>query len=194
MTTSIDLDKKKIPKLFKGVFPEHSIWENIFTQEVTVYLAFLIVIIMWFVLYKTKKIGLRIRAVGEHPKAADTLGINVHRIRYGAVILSGVLAGLGGASLSIGVASNFFPSLISGQGFIALAAMIFGKWKPQGALGACLIFGGAQAMVIYLGGQDIAVSNDILSMIPYVLTLVILMGFVGKSVAPAADGDAYLKE
>lgn len=192
MTTSINLDKK-IPKLFKGVFPEHSIWENIFTQEVTVYLAFLIVIVMWFVLYKTK-LGLRVRAVGEHPKAADTLGINVHRIRYGAVILSGVLSGLGGASMSIGVASNFFPSLISGQGFIALAAMIFGKWKPQGALGACLIFGAAQAMVIFLGGQNIAVSNDILSMIPYVLTLVILMGFVGKSVAPAADGTPYLKE
>lgn len=192
MTTSIDLNQK-IPKLFKGVFPENSILDNIFTQEVTVYLAVVIVIIMWFVFYKTK-VGLRIRAVGEHPKAADTLGINVYRIRYGCVIISGMLAGLGGASMSIGVASNFFPTLISGQGFIALAAMIFGKWKPHGALGACLIFGGAQAMVIYLGGTDIAVSNDILSMIPYVLTLVILMGFVGKSVAPAADGEAYLKE
>lgn len=192
MTKSIALDKK-IPKLFNDVFPKYSILDNILAQEVTVYLAFLTAIIMWFIIYKTRA-GLRIRAIGEHPKAADTLGINVHKIRYTCVILSGVLSGFGGACMSLAVASNFFPTLISGQGFIALAAMIFGKYKPQGALGACLIFGGAQALVIFLGGKNVAIPLDILSMIPYVLTLIILMGFVGKSVAPAADGEPYIKE
>ncbi|GKX30332.1 ABC transporter permease [Vallitalea longa] len=192
MTKSISLENK-IPKLFKGVFPEYSVLDNIFNQEVTVYLAFLLAIIMWFVLYKTRA-GLRVRAIGEHPEAADTLGINVQKVRYICVITSGILSGFGGAAMSLAVASNFFPTLISGQGFIALAAMIFGKYKPQGALGACLIFGAAQALVVFLGGKNLAVPLDVLSMIPYILTLVILMGFIGKSVAPAADGEPYIKE
>ncbi|MCT4545088.1 MAG: ABC transporter permease [Vallitalea sp.] len=192
MTKSISLENK-VPKIFKGVFPKYSFFDNLFNQEITVYLAFIIVFIMWFIFYKTK-IGLRIRAVGEHPEAADTLGINVHKVRYLCVIMSGILSGFGGASMSLAVASNFFPTLISGQGFIALAAMIFGKWKPQGALGACLIFGGAQALVIFVGGKDVPISLDILSTIPYILTLIILMGFVGKSVEPAADGKPYIKE
>ncbi|MCT4687706.1 MULTISPECIES: ABC transporter permease [Vallitalea] len=192
MTKSIPLENK-IPKLFKGVFPEYSFLDNIFDQEITVYLAFLFAIIMWFILYKTK-VGLRVRAVGDHPEAADTLGISVHKTRYICVILSGVLSGFGGASMSLAVASNFFPTLISGQGFIALAAMIFGNWKPQGALGACLVFGGAQALVVFLGGKNIPIPIDVLSMIPYVLTIVILMGFIGKSVPPAADGEPYIKE
>lgn len=192
MTTSVDV-AKKIPKLFNDVFPQHSFWDNVFTQELTVYLAFITVLILWFLIYKTR-LGLRIRAVGEHPKAADTLGVNVHRVRYISVILSGMLAGLGGASTSIGVASNFFPTLISGQGFIALAAVIFGKWKPQGALGACLVFGAAQALVIFLGFRQVPVPVDVLQMFPYVLTLLILMGFVGRSVSPAANGEPYLRD
>ena len=131
--------------------------------------------------------------MGEHPKAADTLGINVFRVKYLAVILSGVFAGLGGASMSIAVVSNFRATLISGQGFIALAAMIFGKWTPQGSMWACLLFGAAQGIVVYLGGTDIKVSSQILEMIPYVLTLIILMSFVGKATGPAANGVPYEK-
>lgn len=183
----------KIPKFLAGVFPENSFMENVFKQDWTTVIAFLVAILMWFVLYKTV-LGLRIMAVGENPEAADTLGISVRKIRYGAVITSGILAGLGGASMSLAVASNFFPTLISGQGFIALAAMIFGKWKPHGALGACLIFGLAQALVIYLGGTSIEFSTDLLNMLPYVMTLVILLGVVGSANAPAADGQPYEKE
>jgi simple sugar transport system permease protein len=150
------------------------------------------VFIVWFLLYKTR-FGLRLRAVGEHPRAADTLGVNVFKIKYIAVILSGIFAGFGGAAMSIAVVSNFRPTLISGQGFIALAAMIFGKWKPQGSMWACLLFGAAQGLVVFLGGTSIKVSSQILAMIPYILTLIVLMGFVGKSSGPAADGIPYEK-
>lgn len=183
----------KIPKFLPGVFPQYSFLDNILNQNMTTVIAILIAVIMWFILYKTV-LGLRILSVGENPEAADTLGISVRKIRYGCVITSGVLAGLGGASMSLAVASNFFPTLISGHGFIALAAMIFGKWKPQGALGACLIFGLAQSLVIYLGSTSISISPDLLSMLPYILTLVILLGFVGSAGAPAADGQPYEKE
>ncbi|WP_026894818.1 ABC transporter permease [Clostridiisalibacter paucivorans] len=183
----------KIPRPLNGVFPRNSFLDQIFNQYATVYLAFVLVAIVWYLLYKTK-LGLRIRSVGEHPKAADTLGISVYKIRYFAVIMSGIFAGFGGAAMSIAVVSNFRPTLISGQGFIALAAMIFGNWKPQGAMFACLLFGAAQGLVIYLGGTSIAISSQLLAMIPYLLTLIILMGFVGKSVAPAASGEAYEKD
>lgn len=108
--------------------------------------------------------------------------------------MSGVFAGFGGAAMSIAVVSNFRPTLISGQGFIALAAMIFGKWKPQGAMWASLLFGAAQGLIVYLGGTGIQISSQILAMLPYVLTLIILMGFVGRAVAPAADGIPYEKD
>ncbi len=191
MTRSIALTDK-IPRPFEGLFSQNSFFDMIFNQYATVYLAFIFVFITWFVLYKTK-FGLRLRAVGEHPRAADTLGINVFKMRYIAVIMSGVLSGFGGAAMSLAVVSNFRPTLISGQGFIALAAMIFGKWKPQGAMWASLLFGAAQGLIVYLGSTSIQVSSQILAMLPYVLTLIILMGFVGKSVAPAADGIPYEK-
>lgn len=175
-----------------GMFSQGSPLEIVFNQYTTVYLSFLLVIILWFVLYKTK-LGLRIRSVGEHPKAADTLGINVYKIRYLSVILSGVFAGFGGASLSIAVVSKFSPTLISGQGFIALAAVIFGKWKPQGAMWACLLFGAAQGLIIYIGGTDVTIPSSLLNTLPYVLTLIILMGFIGKSVGPKASGVPYEK-
>jgi simple sugar transport system permease protein len=190
-TKAIPLDFK-IPRPLNGVFPQNSFLDMIFNQYATVYMAFVFVVIIWFVLYKTK-LGLRIRAIGEYPKAADTLGINVFKLRYFAVIMSGVFAGFGGAAMSMAVVSSFRPALISGHGFIALAAMIFGKWRPQGAMWACLLFGATQGLVVYLGSTAIEISTHLLSLLPYVITLLILMGFVGKSSAPAASGTAYEK-
>ena len=182
----------KISRPLNGIFTRNSFLDLVFNQYLTVYLAFVLVIVIWFMLYKTK-FGLRIRSVGEHPKAADTLGVNVYRVRYLAVILSGVIAGFGGASMSLAVVSSFRPTLISGQGFIALAAMIFGKWKPQGAMVSCLLFGAAQGFVIYLGGTSVQISSQILAMVPYILTLLVLVFFVGRSTGPTANGDPYIK-
>lgn len=182
----------KISRPLNGIFERNSFLDLIFNQYSTVYLAFILVVGLWYVLYKTR-IGLRIRAVGEHPKAADTLGVNVYRVRYLSVIISGILAGFGGASMSLAVVSSFRPTLISGQGFIALAAMIFGKWKPQGAMWSCLLFGAAQGLVIYLGGTSIEISSQVLAMIPYIMTLVVLVFFVGRSTGPSANGDPYIK-
>lgn len=182
----------KIARPLNGIFERNSFLDLVLNQYSTVYLAFILVGVIWFMLYKTK-LGLRIRSVGEHPKAADTLGVNVYRIRYFAVVLSGVLAGFGGASMSLAVVSSFRPTLISGQGFIALAAMIFGNWKPQGAMWACLLFGAAQGFVIYLGGTSIEISSQILAMVPYIMTLVVLVLFVGRSKGPSANGDPYIK-
>ena len=148
--------------------------------------------VVWFVLYKTKW-GLRVRAVGEHPAAADTLGINVSRTRFICVVLSGVMAGFGGASITLAIISQFTQTAVAGQGFIALAAVIFGKWTPHGAFGACLLFGMAQALVIILGGGVVPIPSEILAIMPYILTLVVLVLFVGRSVAPKADGVPYEK-
>lgn len=191
MTKPIPLDNK-IPRSLNNLFSKNSFFEMAFNQYDTVYIAFFLVAVVWFVLYKTK-LGLRIRSVGEHPKAADTLGINVFKIKYIAVFFSGVLAGLGGASMSIAVVANFRPGLVSGQGFIALAAMIFGNWKPQGAMLAALLFGGAQGLGIYLGGQDSAISSNLFSMMPYVITLLALVLFTEGSGGPAASGKPYEK-
>jgi len=162
--------------------------------KMTIPIAFIFVLIMWFVLYKTSW-GLRIRSVGENPAAADTLGINVNRVKYLSVFTSGVMSGFGGAAMTLAVVNYFTQSTISGQGFIALAAVIFGKWKPQGTMLACLLFGFSQALVVLLGGSAsiIQISPSILSMLPYVLTLIILVAFVGSSTAPAADGIPYFK-
>lgn len=195
MTKPIDL-KDKMPKPFDALIHSLGVKNSFFTQVInqyiTVYIAFILVFILWFVLYKTKT-GLRIRSVGEHPTAADTLGINVYAIRYACVIMSGVLSGLGGAAMSLAVVSLFSPTIISGQGFIALAAVIFGNWKPQGAMWACLLFGGAQGLAVFLGGGKIGIPSQILAMLPYVITLVVLVVFVGKSNAPKADGVPYEK-
>ncbi len=166
----------------------------LFFNYPTVYLAFLVVILAHIVLYKTT-FGLRLRAVGEYPMAADTVGINVLKIRYLGVIISGVLAGLGGASVSIGIIAEFTETTIVGQGFIALAAMIFGKWTPKGGLLACLLFGMAKALDAT--GQVLGLTNymptDLLSMMPYILTIVALTGLVGRANAPAAIGQPYEK-
>ena len=160
-----------------------------FQQNVIVYAALVILVLTHIVLFRTR-LGLRIRAVGEHPQAADTAGINVYLIRYGAVVTSGLLSGLAGAFLAIGVSNTFVPNMTDGRGYIALAAMIFGKWTPLGAFIACIIFGVGEA--IYANNSILHVSAYLLSMLPYLLTLVVLAGLVGRSNPPAADGVAYV--
>jgi general nucleoside transport system permease protein len=161
----------------------------VFQQNVIVYAALVLLVLVHVVLFRTR-LGLRIRAVGEHPQAADTAGINVFAIRYGAVLTSGVLSGLAGAFLAIGISNTFVPNMTDGRGYIALAAMIFGKWTPLGAFIACLIFGFGQA--IYDNNSTIHVSQYLLSMLPYILTLIVLAGVVGRSIPPAADGLPYV--
>lgn len=174
--------ENKLPKLLNA---------GEFSLDITVFLAFLTAAFLYVLFYRTKW-GLRIRAVGEHPAAADTMGVNVYLTRYACVTAGGILAGFGGASVTLAIIAQYTPTAISGQGFIALAAVIFGKWTPHGVYGACLLFGFAQAVAILAGGTDL-IPSEIISMIPYVMTLIILMVFVGKSVAPKANGVAYEK-
>ncbi|RAK11170.1 nucleoside ABC transporter membrane protein [Halanaerobium saccharolyticum] len=154
------------------------------------YIALILVPVVWFIFFKTHW-GLRIRSIGEHPAAADTLGINVNRWRFVSVLISGVLAGLAGAHLSIGDGSAFVREMSAGRGFIALAAMIFGKWHPFGAFGAAMLFGFAEAIAVRVDFPFIP--SELISAIPYVLTLVVLAGFFGKSTPPAASGEPYYK-
>lgn len=157
-----------------------------------VYLALLSVIISYYVLFKTS-FGLRVRAVGEHPKAADTVGINVYKIRYICVMVSGALAGIAGASLTVGYTAIFREHMVSGKGFIALAAMVFGKWHPIGAMFACLFFGLAEAISIQGSMLGIKIPTEFMHMLPYIATILALVGVVGKATAPAADGQPYEK-
>ena len=154
-----------------------------------IWIVFALLILTEVILFRTP-IGLRIRSVGEHPRAADTVGIPVYRVRYVCVILSGILAALGGAYLSVGFVGSFGQNMTAGRGFIALAAVIFGKWRPYGAFGACLLFGFANGLADRL--QSVAgVSPNLLATLPYVLTLIALVGLVGRSRPPAADGIPY---
>ncbi|HEY6333660.1 MAG TPA: ABC transporter permease [Blastocatellia bacterium] len=157
-----------------------------------VYLALAMVPISYFVLFRTR-FGLRLRAVGENPEAADTAGISVSKMRYAGVLLSGVLAGIGGAYLSIGQNSLFTRNMTAGRGFIALAALIFGKWHPVGAFLACMLFGLADAVSIRMQGV-VPVPVQLIQLIPYVLTLVVLAGFIGRATPPRAIGVPYAKE
>jgi simple sugar transport system permease protein len=161
-------------------------------------IAFALVPIAWYVLYKTP-FGLRLRSVGEHPEAADAAGVGVAQMRYVGVLLSGVLAGIGGAYLSIGQSSLFTRNMTSGRGFIALAALIFGKWRPVQTMLACLLFGFTEAVTIQMqgvvklpSGEDIPV--QFIHMVPYVLTIIVLAGFIGTSRPPKALGIPYQKE
>lgn len=160
----------------------------LFQQNVMVYVSLALLVIANIVLFRTR-LGLRLRAVGEHPEAADTAGINVSRLRYGAVITSGLLSGLAGAFLAIGIAYIFLINMTEGRGYIALAAMIFGKWTPWGAFVACMIFGIGEALFANSGA--ISVPQYFVQMVPYVLALVVLAGLVGRSTPPAADGIPY---
>jgi simple sugar transport system permease protein len=157
-----------------------------------VWVMFGTVILSYVVLFKTP-IGLRIRSVGEHPRAADTVGISVYRVRYAAVVTSGVLAALGGAFLSIGLVGSFAENMTSGRGFIALAAVIFGKWRPGWAFAATLLFGFGFALAIPLQ-READVSENVIAMLPYILTLVALVGLIGRSIPPAAVGRPYIKQ
>lgn len=158
-----------------------------------VYFAVIAAIVSYVVLFKTP-FGLRVRAVGEHPKAADTVGINVYKTRYICVMISGALAGIGGAALSIGAVNIFAEGMTAGKGFIAIAAMIFGKWHPIGALAACLFFGFCEAVQINPQPLGLGfIPSELLTMVPYIATILALIGVVGKAVAPKASGQPYEK-
>jgi simple sugar transport system permease protein len=157
-----------------------------------IWLALVLVIVSWWFLFRTPW-GLQLRAVGEHPRAADTVGIPVFRIRYAAVTLSGVLAGMGGAYLAFGLGSQFSENMTAGRGFIALAALIFGNWRPFGLLAAALLFGFSQSLGDAL--QTIEhVNSYLVFTLPYVFTLVALVGVIGRSRAPAAAGIPYARQ
>ncbi len=165
-------------------------------MNLMIWLALLTVVVSWVVMFKTP-LGLRIRSVGEHPRAADTVGISVYAIRYGAVTLSGMLAAAGGAFLSIGFVGSFNENMTAGRGFIALAALIFGNWRPFGAMAACLLFGFssalAQRLPVYSDSAGIPI-DVLFQALPYVLTLVAVAGVIGRSIPPAAVGRPYKKQ
>lgn len=169
-----------------------AVGQILFQQSPIVYLMLLLVVLTHILLFRTK-LGLRIRAVGEHPRAADTAGINVQGIRYRAVIFSGLLSGLAGGYLSLAVSDNFTDNITSGRGFIALAAMIVGKWTPFGAFGACLLFGFGEALYSDLSNNTGPLQDysALLYTLPYVLTIIAVAGFIGRATAPAADGVPY---
>jgi len=164
-----------------------------FDHSIFVYAMFILVALIHFGLFYTRW-GLRSRAVGEHPKAADTVGIDVFRTRYRNVIYGGLIAGLGGAFFTLAQVSRFEENLTAGIGFIGLAAMIFGRWMPLGALGAGLVFGFARALQQKLGILGTPIPSEFLSMTPYIVTIIVVAGVVGRSRPPAADGQPYIKE
>lgn len=165
----------------------------LFDQIPLVYIAFLLVPLTWYIIYKTP-FGLSLRAVGEHPRAADSLGINVGLVRYIAVIISGILGGMGGAFLSIGQLSVFMEKLTSGRGYVAWSTVTVGKWNPLGIMGASLLFGAADALQLRLQAVGIKVPYQFFLMLPYILTMLVLAGVVGRTVAPAAMGKPYSRE
>ncbi|MEH0075901.1 ABC transporter permease [Pannonibacter sp. Pt2] len=171
--------------------------ELISGHNILVYLAFLAVPATWWVLYRTR-FGLRLRAVGENPAAVDTAGISVTFLRYRAVIMCGILCGFAGSYLAIAQSSGFIKDMTAGRGYIALAALIFAKWKPVNALYACLLFGFLDAVAIRLQGQQVPgigeVPVQVFQALPYILTVILLAGFIGKAIPPKASGIPYLKE
>lgn len=191
-----DLIQQKIPRFNIPLLQDIPVLGPMFFKSVygSSILAIAVAVGAWFIIYKTP-FGLRLRAVGEHPMAADTMGVNVTRMRYVAVIISGALAGIGGAVYAITTTNDFGHATINGQGFMALAAMIFGKWHPIGAMGAALFFGFAQALAI--SASKIPYLQDVptvfLHILPYVLTIIALAGFIGRANAPKANGKPYIK-
>jgi simple sugar transport system permease protein len=164
----------------------------LFQNRITVWLAIAIVIILWFVLFKTK-LGLRARAVGENPLAADTVGINVGRTRFWWVTLGGLLAGLGGAVLTIGSSGSFGREMSGGLGFIALAVVILGRWHPGYATAAALLFGFSIILRVWANQVSPGIPTNFITMVPYIVTIIAVVGFVGRSRPPAADGIPYVK-
>ncbi|MBA3240765.1 MAG: ABC transporter permease [Acidobacteria bacterium] len=199
--TAINILMLGVPALLSGAFFLSSgstpqIPKENLIPWTPVVLAFALVPLTWYILFRTP-FGLRLRAVGENPGAADAAGISVTRMRYAAVLLSGALAGIGGAYLSIGQSSLFTRNMTSGRGFIALAALIFGKWRPVQTMFACLLFGFTEALAIQLQGVKFGeeeIPNQFIQIIPYLLTIIVLAGFIGRARAPRALGLAYQKE
>ena len=196
--TAINILMLAVPTLVSGALfgttgstpqiPKDSLLPN-----APIVMAFALVPIVWYILNRTP-FGLRLRAVGENPEAADTAGVSVRRVRYSAVLLSGALAALGGAYLSMGQSSLFTRNMTAGRGFIALAALIFGKWRPVQTMLACLLFGFAEAAAIQMQGVIPNIRVEYIQILPYVLTMVVLAGFIGASRAPRALGQPYEKE
>ena len=199
--TAINILLTGVPALLSGAFFLSSgstpqVPKEQLIPYTPIFIAILLVPATYYVLYYTPY-GLRLRAVGENPEAADAAGVSVNLMRYAAVLISGALAGIGGAYLSIGQSSLFTRNMSAGRGFIALAALIFGKWRPVQTMLACLLFGFTEAIAIQLqgvhfGGEEIP--NQFIQIIPYVLTIVVLAGFIGTSRAPRALGIPYQKE
>lgn len=165
-------------------------------HSLLVYLGLLMVPATWWILYRSR-FGLRLRAVGENPAAVDTAGVSVIRLRYSAVIITGILCGIGGAYLSTSLAAGFVKDMSAGRGFIALAALIFAKWRPLHALMAVLLFGALEAIANQFPNVNlgfITLPSQFMTALPYILTVVILAGFVGKAIPPRAGGEAYVKE
>jgi simple sugar transport system permease protein len=162
----------------------------LFRNTIFVYLEFLLVGVVWWGLFRTRW-GLRLRAVGEHPRAADTVGIRVLATRYRAVVLGGVVAGVAGTYFTLDATGGFDENMSAGRGFIALAALIFGRWNPVGAFGAALVFGFAEELQGRLALLDTPIPSNFLLMLPYVVTLVVVAGLIGRSRPPKADGIPY---
>ena len=165
----------------------------VFQQKPIALTAILLVVVVHLALFRTRW-GLRTRAVGEHPLAADTVGVNVNALRYFNVVLGGAIAGLAGAYFTLESVPHFEPLMTNGRGFIALAAMIFGKWTPFGAWGAALLFGVAEAIPTAMQLQGINIPFQIVGLLPYVLTIVVVAGAVGRATPPAADGIPYVRQ
>ena len=165
-------------------------------HSVLVYLGLAIVPLTWWVLYRTR-FGLRLRAVGENPASVDTAGVSVTRLRYGAVLFCGVLCGIAGAYLATAISAGFVKEMTAGRGFIALAALIFAKWRPWGALGATFLFGLMEAVANRYPNLDlgiVTIPSMFMTALPYILTVIILAGFVGRAIPPRAGGEPYVKE
>ena len=180
-------DVPVIGQLYSELASGHSMLE---------YLALAIVPLAWWVLFRTR-FGLRLRAVGEAPAAVDTAGISVVRLRYTALMIGGLLAGIGGTYLAVAQTAQFIPNMSAGKGFMALAALVFGKWRPWPAMGACLLFGFLDAVAIRLQGVEVlgfVIPVQFIEAVPYMLTVFLLAGFIGKAVAPKALGTPYVKE
>lgn len=173
-------------------FKSHKILGAFFSHTLPVYILIALIVIISIFLYHTT-LGLKLRSVGENPKAADTLGINVTRMRYLGAIIGAFMAGMGGAYLSIAYMDKFLYGMVAGRGFIALAAVIFGKWKPGGVVAACVFFGFADAFQLRLQSIGSPIPYQFLIMLPYVLTMIALAGLVGKSMPPAANGKPYIR-
>jgi len=178
----------------------NNFFAQVFGQlNLMIWIAFILVILTYLFLFRTS-LGLRLRACGEHPRAADTVGIDVYKVRYSAVVMSGVLAAMGGAYLSVGFTHSFNQNMTAGRGFIALAAVIFGKWRPFGAFAAALLFGFSTALAYAIppaysdAASSVLRSGSLFQALPYVLTLIAVAGVIGRSIPPAADGRPYKRQ